>query len=130
MRRPALFLIPAFVGACAPAPPVGLNEVGPTWVEVINQTDAEVSIGEWSVQLDTRTPWTIPEGVEVRAGGFRVIEGLSISEGVLILRSADGETVQEVDVPALVEGESWGRVPDGSGRWTILDSPSPGDSNH
>lgn len=122
--------LPLFVLACAPPPPdVGLNEIGTTWAELHNQTDAAASIGDWTVQLDLRTPWTIPGSTEVASLGFRVIEGLDVSEGTLIVRSADGEIVQEVDVPALDDGQSYARVPDGTGRWRLVDAPTRGTTN-
>ncbi|MEZ4320637.1 MAG: hypothetical protein R3F61_24355 [Myxococcota bacterium] len=125
MRWVGLFVL---VG-CAPVPPIGLNEIGPTWAELGNRTDAGDSIGGWTVQLELRTPWTVPEGTDIAAGGYRVIEGLEIPGGVLKVRDASGELVEEVDVPALGDGKSYARLPDGTGGWKVVDTPTRGDPN-
>jgi len=126
MSRIALLTL--LVG-CAPSPLVGLNEVGSSWLEIYNQDARVASIGAWSIQLDLRTPWTLPDSVEVQPGDVRVVDGFDLAAGVLKLRDESGELVQEIDLPELESGQSYARLPDGDGRWRVIDAPTPGELN-
>lgn len=109
------------------------------WLELFNDSDAEVSLA--GVQLrDTNSYWTFAGGT-LAAGGFLKVtcDGkgksgttnfkLSSDGEQVTLLDADGALLDRVVFPALRSKTSWGRVPNGSGAWTVLGTPTPGKAN-
>lgn len=109
--------------------PVGVNEVGPTWIEFYNADPVEADLAGWTVEVDEDVflldgrvgP---DETLVVPTDGFRVAP----DGAMLVVRDAAGTVVQRISVPELDDG-SYGRVPDGIANWQLLAVPSPGEHN-
>ena len=124
--------------------PVGVNEIASVpdpWLEIYNATDEPVSLDGWQLDLAGQT-WDLP-AVEVPADGMTMLfldgqvdQGelhapfeLSITGGPLDVFDDSGAQVQAISVPEMLEGQSYGRIPDGSANWQVIETPSPGDLN-
>ena len=126
----------------APGPPAGvaLNEVrcsGGDWLELHNPS-AE---GGWldglalSDQPDAPLDgYTFPVGTWIEAGGYLALGSAELGFGVacgadaLVLADGLGAALDQVSVPEVADGRTWGRLPDGAGDWTVT-LPTPGASN-
>jgi hypothetical protein len=120
--------------------PVGVNEVGPGFLEVFSTDAAPVSLAGWSVATDSGASWAFP-GVSIEPDGLLLVgldgrdadlDGelvLPEGGGLLTVLDADGAVLQEISVPALTAGRSYGRIPDGIANWQIIEDPSPGALN-
>jgi hypothetical protein len=118
-------------------PPVPLDDS----IELHNTTGAPINIGGWflSDSTDNLFAYEIPAGTTIAAGGYRVFteadfnaandpEGFGLSgtsgDNVYLVRGskAGGVThfVDDVHFRETLNGESLGRVPNGSGRLTPL----------
>ncbi|MDX9720113.1 MAG: lamin tail domain-containing protein [Myxococcota bacterium] len=127
-----------------PSPsPIRFNEVvsaGQDWVELLNTSDESVDLGGYTLSDDGGS-WTIPANTVLAGQAYLVIDcdGSGVDGKASIKLSADGETlrlrdtsarlVDELSFPALQEGQSYGRIPNGSGEWTLLEEPTPNASN-
>ena len=153
-------------GDCPPPPSVGqlkvkVNEVMthntsaladehgnyPAWVEIYNNSDAEVNLGGVPLTDDLLQPskWKIPciPATKVAARGFLVIflDGDTASEndlhasllpaesGVLQLTVNKGSDIFTFDTSRLAENQSGGRSPDGGSTLAPLSAPTPGAAN-
>lgn len=109
------------------------------WVELHNPGSSAVDISGWLFRDndDTRA-YTFPAGSTIPAGGYKVIErdangfdfGLGASDSARLYDASD----RLVDQTSWVDGESpigasWGRLPNGSGPFKTLFSPTPGAAN-
>jgi len=126
------------------APPSGrvvLNEIdcqGRDWVEIVNLGPGRAALDGWSVvdgsgdaphELST----TLPPNRRLRLrqqtrdeDGFQF--GIGCGNDEVVLRDAVGSVVDRVDVPLMLPGLTWGRLPDGTGVWTETE-PTPGAAN-
>jgi hypothetical protein len=129
MRTIALMLAAAVTtaGCTEDEGPVGVNEIGPTWVEVYNRTAADADLTGWSIEVAGTTHGLA--GI-VPAGAPLLVELTDFmpDERSLTVLDAEGDVVQVIDVPDLGTA-SYGRVPDGIANWQLLPTPSPGASN-
>ena len=114
-------------------------------IELLNTTDASINVGGWylSDDSDDLFKYQIPVGTEIAAGGYLVFDesdfnvsstgfALSGSEGDQVYLSVDAGVVllqDAVEFDATFNGESLGRLPDGSGRLTRLAETSFGSAN-
>lgn len=122
-----------------------INEVvasgAPDWVELVNTTDKAISLDGLflSDDADILEKGQIAAGTIVAAKGYVVIDladdtlGFKIgSDEALFLVDSDGTTVldqvdwQEGDSP---DGKSYGRIPDSTGEFKTLDTPTSGAVN-
>lgn len=129
-----------------PLPAVVVNEVAPTgdpadWIEIANLTAEPIDLSGWVLtDSDPTHVFFFAEGASLAAGGRHVVFrdpdgggfafGLGASDAVA-LADADGTPVDRVewedgDVPA---GTSWGRIPDLTGDFQALVTPTPGAEN-
>ncbi len=116
------------------------------WIEIYNPGSEEVDMGGMflSDNLANPTKWQIPSGVKIPAGGFLLFwadekttlgplhAGIKLStDGEEIgLFHTDGTTpIDVLSFSAQVTDVSYGRSPDGGGRWTSFTVPTPGVSN-
>jgi len=116
------------------------------WLELYNSGTEALDLGGWMLSGGPRSaqePWTLADGVSVPPLGFLVIwadddpeQGdlhtdfkLSKAGETLVLYRPSGEPADEVSFPAQDTDLSWGRLPDGTGDWQQLGSPSPQQSN-
>lgn len=130
-----------------PAEAVVLNEFLPDpdvlyseeWIELYNPSDEEANLTGYI--LDDLvggggSPYTIPLGVIIPAGGFLVFNQSTVvfmmnNDGDTVnLIMPDGITVQDSHTYSSSSNDvSYGRNPDGAGAWTTFAAPTPGASN-
>lgn len=111
--------------------PVGVNEVGPDWVEVYNATDRVASLEGWSLQTPSGATLSLAGSVPALDVLMVQVDELLPASGEAVLTVLDDtdSVVQTITVPALGSGESFGRIPDGIANWQLLPTPSPGGLN-
>ncbi|HIW98027.1 MAG TPA: lamin tail domain-containing protein [Candidatus Tidjanibacter gallistercoris] len=116
-----------------------INEVyscNPDWVELYNAGSEELHIGGFILQDDkgAEEEYVLPEGTTIGAGAFLVIEefsfGISSSKGDRVtLLDASRSVVDDVLLPVMEDGASYGRSTDGGAKFTTFDTPTKGASN-
>jgi len=116
------------------------------WLELFNPGTEALDLGGWMLSGGPRSaeqPWVVPDGVSIPPLGFLVVwadddteQGdlhtdfkLSKAGETLVLYWPSGEEADQVAFPAQDSDLSWGRVPDGTGDWQQLGSPSPQQTN-
>ena len=122
------------------------------FIELYNSSGKEVTITGYTIQKDGGLAWTAPEGTKIAAKGFLAIigakgstpdgfsSGFSAKKSVLVQLFDDKGTV----IDTFQRGEegtgwgntsldavsgSWSRVPDGTGKFQITATPTPGVAN-
>ena len=153
----AMPLLPAITGAAAGS--IVINEVctkntvlaAPNgqfydYVELYNAGSSAVSVAGWGLSDNADLPYayTIPSGTSVPAKGYLVIYcgiasadtgvtgtdfGLSKKGETVILTDPQGSTVESLELPALDDNTSFGRVPDGGDTFAVMQELSAGKSN-
>lgn len=116
------------------------------WIELYNPTSSSVNLSGWGISDKESDPFkfTFPDGSEIGAGQYVVIYcdsvmpeingtytasfGLSTSGETLYLTSSDSSLCDSVEFPALASDQSYGRVPDGSATFSIMNM-SPNNAN-
>lgn len=116
-----------------------INEVyssNPDWVELYNSTDSEMDLSGFILQDDkgAAEEYKLPAGTKIEAKGYIVVDafafGLSSSKGdVVRLLDADNGLVDEVSLPIMEDGKSYGRTTDGTSQWKTFDTPTKGRDN-
>jgi hypothetical protein len=115
----------------------------PDWIELFNDGDAEVNISGWLIYDSggnggTKPKKAIPEGTMIPAKGFYVIVvddgtesgfGLSSNGEEVWFAKPDGTVVDNATFPALTETQSFGRFPDGTTNWQVLETITRGTAN-
>lgn len=115
------------------------------FIELYNPTQSAVSVGGYYISDDAANPksYQIPSGTTVAANGFLVIYcgidetsgvqgtpfGLSKSGETVVLADGNGTVMETLEVPALNDDFSYGRVPDGGETFSVMNQVSPGKSN-
>ncbi|WP_295069282.1 CotH kinase family protein [Ruminococcus sp.] len=115
------------------------------FVELYNPTDKAVSLSGYSLSDDVDTPdkYVFPENAVIAAGGFYVVYcdvkddnaiegttfGLSKNGDTMLLSDANGNMVEYIEIPALADNTSYGRLPDGSDSFGVMKVLSPDSSN-
>jgi len=120
------------------------------WIELYNAGDAPVNVGGMYLTDDMSVPmkWRVPAGMaaqttipshaflliwadkDVTASGLHAAFSLGAGGEELALFDTDGVTI--VDSVSFGEQRadvSYGRLPDGSDTWSLLDLPTPGAQN-
>lgn len=144
--EPADAALPPDLGPPAPTTPVVVNEVaadGPMgdWVELHNPSGADADVSGFFLTDDPLSKpmaYALPAGTVVPAGGYLVVNvsaattgfGLGSDEALALL-APGGAVVDQADwaegeAPA---GSTYGRLPDGSGPFATLPTPTPGAVN-
>lgn len=114
------------------------------WVEIYNDSDIEADLSGYKIydsggQAGTKPKKEFPAGTIIPSKGFYVIVvddddasgfGISSNGEQLWLEKPDGTVIDSPVVPALTETQSYGRQPDGSENWTILNTITRGSSNN
>ena len=115
------------------------------WIELMNTSNAEVDLSGMYLSDDPADPkkWKFPAGTTIAAGGYLLIwadddDGdtpglhtnfkLSAGGETVVLSDTDesGNTVIDaVDFPALERDQSYGRTPEGTGTFQVLEMASP-----
>ena len=116
--------------------PIVINEVncrGNEWVELTLVSGAELDVSGWVLTDDPDDPdheFQFSEGTTIGHGEFFVIDqedgddestaggfdfGIACGRDTLTLLSAEGVKADSVSPPDGSEGQTWGRLPDGTG---------------
>jgi len=115
------------------------------WVELYNSTDQAVDLSQFGLSDDATNPakWAFP-GLKLEPHGYLIVYltgdsksdtkngilhcsfKLSSQGETLLLTDSSGQAVDSVDIPALAENASYGRV---DGKWKTLSAISPGFEN-
>jgi len=125
------------VCALDPATVVRLNEVesngdATDWIELKNTGTSTVDVSGLVVKDNADlTPYTIPSGTTIAAGGHLVVEptyGLSGADSARLLK-ADGTTVIDSYTWTAHASTTYGRCPDGTGAFATTTSSTKGATN-
>ncbi|MDY0101752.1 MAG: lamin tail domain-containing protein [Lentimicrobium sp.] len=132
------------------APGIVMNEVysrgtidEPDWIEIYNNSDSPADISGYMVydaggQSGAKPKKEIPAGTIIPGHGFFVFvvddgteTGFGLSSGgeEVWFENATGNIIDNVVFPAFEPTQSYGRVPDGSGAWQLLDKITRGSAN-
>ena len=109
-------------------------------IELFNATGSAINIGGWYLSDSGSDPfqYQIPASTVLSAGGYLVFDEndfnfalSSLGEEVYLTRSVNGLPAFEdaVEFGATFNGDSVGRLPNGSGRLAHIDSPTLGQAN-
>lgn len=134
-----------------PPPGVALmNEVysrgtteNPDWIEIFNPGTSPMDISGYKIydsggQAGTKPKKEFPAGTIIPAGGWAVIvvddgelSGFGLSSGgeKVWFENIAGAVLDSIEFPALEEGQSYGRYPDGNANWHVLNVVTPGAAN-
>jgi hypothetical protein len=120
-----------------------INEIDPNgndWIEFYNRTSTAVSLAGFKVYDDAADKFTIASGT-VPANGYFILNcdgsgingnasfRLSSAGETIALEDASGRLVDRVTFPAIDNGSSFARFPDGGDAWRITGVPTKGASN-
>ena len=129
--------------------PVGIpafNEVrchGDDFVEIVNlSAEDPVPLAGWTLTddpFDAAKLWPLPEDLVLPPGGRVVLHrqtpddvgftfGLGCGTDTVFLLDPEDGIADSVALPLLPLGDTWGRLPDGTGDWT-QNAPTPGAEN-
>lgn len=115
----------------------------PDWIEIYNDGNNEKDISGWLIYDSggnggTKPKKAFPAGSIIPAKGFLVIVvddadasgfGLSSNGEEVWLEDANSTIIDQVVFPAMAETQSYGRKPDGSANWQLLEVITRGSSN-
>lgn len=103
----------------------------PDWIELYNYGNAEVDLKDWRIYDSPVNEYTLPAGHVLKPGDFIILNcddqgiGLNLpfklsSQGEsLTLISPVGQIKDRVTFPAMGDGQTYARFPDGQGSWQI-----------
>jgi hypothetical protein len=122
-----------------------INEVYPAsgedWVELFNNNDSEKDISGYKIYDDAANKYVIPNGTSIAAKSFLIFICDDTGTGLhtnfklnstgetVFLENKEAELVDKLEFPALANGQSYGRYPDGSSSMKISGSATQGSSN-
>jgi len=124
---------------------IAINEIysaGDDWIELYNSSSESKNIGGYRIFDDETDKYLIPAGTTIPAQGFLVLLCDGTATGIhtnfkitsdgetIYLENASGTLIDKAEVPALNNGQSFGRYPDGSGPYQISGKTTQGASNN
>jgi hypothetical protein len=142
----ALINVLMVLAACSkdePEPPVeetipttvAFNEINasgnPDWIELYNYGDEDVDLEGFVVFDKEDSKYSLPAGNVISPGDFLILNcddqgvGLNLpfkltSEGeVITILSPEAQTLDKVVFPAMDDGQTYARFPDGDGAWAV-----------
>lgn len=117
----------------------------PDWIELYNKGTTDVNLENYALSNDLNSPakYLFPN-VTLKAGEYMVVYAAKQIEGapedklctgfklsskgtMLILTAAGGDTLQKLEIPALISDVSYGR--DSKGQYKQISNPTPGVAN-
>ena len=115
------------------------------WIELYNPGAEAADIGGWTMTDDLAAPdtWTVPDGTTVPAGGFLLVWADKNDGGTALhadfklsgggeqigLYKSDGAVADTLTYGEQETDVSFGRTPDGSDAWGIMETATPGAEN-
>ena len=121
-----------------------INEIyasGEDWIELYNNLEVSIDIGGYYIYDNADAKYTLPIGTNLPAKGFLILTCNDLGSGLntnfkltsagesVYLENPAGTLIDRVTFPALEEGQSYGRYPDGSGSLAISGNTTKGASN-
>ncbi|MEK6780625.1 MAG: lamin tail domain-containing protein [Bacteroidota bacterium] len=147
-------LLCVLLGSCAkneePEPIVSVDEnifinelyaSGIDWIELYNANQEAKDISGYFIYDDPINKYTIPSGTLIPAMGFLVLfcddqgtglhTNFKLTENgeIIYLQNKSMEVIDRVEFPALSDGQSYGRYPDGSSTFATSGNSSQGFAN-
>ena len=118
------------------------------WIELYNTTDQDIDL-EGVLMWESggqEEAWAFPKGSVIKAKSHLVVDsdkyGLlndplnhpawGLSKGpdeIIVLANNDYNVIDEVELPSLNEGETYGRITDGSSEWQVFQKGTKGVKN-
>jgi len=110
------------------------------WVELYNPSDKDIDLENYQLK-DSGATWKFPAKTMIKAKSFLqvVCDGSNTGGKTNFKLSSKGESVALIDpqgneidsvtFPAQTKDVSWGRIPDGNGKWKALNTPTPSAAN-
>ncbi|HXV63013.1 MAG TPA: CotH kinase family protein [Vicinamibacteria bacterium] len=112
------------------------------WIELLNAGGDEVDLGGFALSDDATLPrkWPLPRAV-LRPGDRVLVHASGKNRGMhanfdlrprsqlVVLTGPDEETSDAVALPRQTDDRSYGRDPDGTGRFHYFLTPTPGSTN-
>lgn len=111
-----------------------INEIyasGEDWVEIYNSLSTAKDVSGYFISDNQTTKYKLPTGTTIPAKGFLVLICNNLATGLntdfkldaagetVYLENASGTLIDRVEYPALDNGQSYGRYPDGSTQLAI-----------
>jgi hypothetical protein len=107
-----------------------INEIYPSsgtdWIELFNAGDSDKDISAYKIYDDPALKYTLPAGTTIPAKGFLVLicddTGVGLHTNFMLsstgetitLENSSGKVIDKVTFPILLDGQSYGRFPDGT----------------
>lgn len=121
------------------------NGTSPDWIEIYNSGDEAICLSGigLSDSNKNRFKYVFPEDAVLHADSFCIVLcsetdsssggdyaafNISASGETIYLTANDGTDIDSVKIPALAKDITYGRYPDGSGSFSVME-PSPGTNN-
>ena len=115
------------------------------WMEFYNDGDFPIDLSGCGLSDDSSDPfqWTFPENTILSSREYLIVFAskrnstetelhtnfaLSKNGETVLLSSPNGDVLQRISVPSLAEDSTYGRSPNGSATWSIME-PTPGSAN-
>jgi len=121
-----------------------INEVyaaGDDWIELYNDLETAKDLTAYSIYDDATRKYLLPSGTSIPARGFLILncndEGFGLNTNfklastgeTVYLENSQGTLIDKVEFPALDNGQSYARFPDGSVSLAITGNTTKGISN-
>lgn len=124
---------------------IAFNEIqstgNPDWIELYNYGEESVDLDGFMVFDKEESSYTLPAGNKIQAGDFLILysddQGVdlnlpfkltSLGESVTLKRP-DGKMIDHIVFPAMENGQTFARFPDGDGTWQVTGFATPNLSN-
>lgn len=117
------------------------NGPGDDWVELYNASPDTVALDVYRLYDTPLKRYSFPKGATLPARGFTVVRCSKGSSGggadfqlssqgeTVHLEDSLGRLIDRVTYPTMVDGTSYGRFPDGSGKQVVFSHPTEGAPN-
>ncbi len=119
------------------------TSTNPDWIEIYNPNSVQVDLTGYKIydnagQGGSKPKKLFPTGTIIPANGFYVIVtddadpsgfGLSSSGETVWLENPSGAVIDNIAFPAMDVTQTYGRYPDGSANWQLLNTITRGSSN-
>lgn len=118
-----------------------LYAAGNDWLELYNDNESDTNVGGYAIYDDATKKYVLPVGTIIPAKGFLVLVcddtgvglhtnfKLTSAGETVYLENKLGALIDKVEFPALADGQSYGRYPDGSNNLLISGNTSENASN-
>jgi hypothetical protein len=121
-----------------------INEVyasGNDWIEIYNNNSSPKDLTGYKIYDKASDKYTIPGNATIPPEGFLILFAndennglntnfkLTSSGETVYLENPKGDLIDKITFPALLNNQSYARIPDGSATWVITGNPTQGEPN-